>query len=130
VGDIAVFEYPLEPNKDFIKRVIGAPGDRIAIRNNVVYRNGEPLYEPYKQIRGFGFAMDATENVEEFVVPAGYYFMMGDNRNSSSDSRYWGFVPRKSFKGKSFIIYWSKDPRGSLLDPRSVRWNRLLNITR
>jgi len=127
-GDIAVFEYPLEPSKDFIKRVIGVPGDRIAIVEKQVYRNGVRLEEPYKRMR---FTIAGTaDNVPEFIVPQGYYFVMGDNRNASSDSRYWGFVPRKSFKGKSFVIYWSKDPSASFLDVRSVRWKRLLNITR
>jgi signal peptidase I len=129
-GDIAVFEYPLEPNKDFIKRIIGAPGDRIEIKDKVVYRNGEPLHEPYKQTRGFGFTINIADDIPEFTVPAEFYFVMGDNRDSSSDSRYWGFVHRKSFKGKSFIIYWSKDPAASFLDPTSVRWGRLLNFTR
>jgi signal peptidase I len=122
-GDIAVFEYPLEPDKDFIKRVIGEPGDKIQIINKVVYRNGEPLTEPYTRFSNTR-SIDIGDNSEEFIVPQGYYFMVGDNRDSSFDGRFWGYVPRRAFKGKSLIIYFSMAP-GS-----GIRWNRFLNITR
>ncbi|MDR2884628.1 MAG: signal peptidase I [Deferribacteraceae bacterium] len=128
-GEIAVFEYPLEPGKDFIKRVIGEPGDTIKIVDKKLYRNGAAVQEDYVQLRNYPSGPIA-DNVPEFKVPEGHYFMMGDNRDSSADSRYWGLVPRDSFKGKSVIIYWSKDPAGGMLNLKSVRWDRLLNITR
>lgn len=120
-GDVAIFEYPLEPEKDFIKRVIGVPGDKIRIENQQVYRNGLPLDEPYKITHSYEKDGDT---IEEFTVPEGLYMMMGDNRGNSFDGRYWGFVPENSFKGKALVIYWSKEPGGS------VRWGRLLNIIR
>lgn len=120
-GDLAVFEYPLEPDKDFIKRVIGTPGDTIKIVGHGIYRNGVLIDEPYAVIakRG-GVLMETTE----FTVPEGMYFMMGDNRDNSYDSRFWGFVPEKNFKGKAQIIYFSKSAADG------IRWNRILKRTR
>lgn len=118
-GDIVVFEYPRDPSKDYIKRVIGLPGDTIEIRNKVVYRNDKALEEPYVQfVRPVGQA-GLGDNMPRITVPEGKYFMMGDNRDQSSDSRFWGFADRSSIKGKALVIYWSMDGL------RSVRWNRI-----
>ncbi|MDR2400536.1 MAG: signal peptidase I [Deferribacteraceae bacterium] len=117
-GDIAVFEYPLEPDKDFIKRVIGEPGDRIRFEGKTIYRNGERLTEPYAK-----FYTMFGDDFREFTVPGGYYLMLGDNRDTSFDGRYWGFVPRNAFKGKSLIIYFSLAGKGLAL-------NRMFSLTR
>ena len=124
-GDVVVFKFPQDPDRDFIKRVIGVPGDRIEIRNKVVYRNGEPLDEPYvvhkdPNVRPAG---DPRDNVAPFVVPEGKYFMMGDNRDYSLDSRFWGFVDRDMIRGKALILYWSWNAEADLLG--KVRWSRI-----
>jgi signal peptidase I len=129
-GDIIVFRYPVDIRQTFVKRVIGIAGDRIRLVNKQVYRNGEKLYEPYTfyktdyidpyrddfpsipsgQVLDRGLAMLEHDVVNgEAVVPPGHYFAMGDNRDSSLDSRYWGFVPRENIIGKPLIIYWSYD---------------------
>jgi len=103
-GDIIVFIYPLDRKKDFIKRVIGLPGDRIRIMNDRIYINGKRYEDPcgvYRDNTG------ETKNVGPFVVPEDSLFVMGDNRDHSYDSRYWGFVPMESVKGEAMIIYWS-----------------------
>lgn len=131
-GDIIVFRYPANPNTTLVKRLIGMPGDRIHISHGVVFRNGQALKEPYVVHKyGSELALDDFPNpccrpVKEqaaidaqatmlgddvvsgdVVVPEGMYFAMGDNRDNSSDSRYWGFVPRDSIIGKPVLIYWS-----------------------
>ncbi|MEW6052205.1 MAG: signal peptidase I [Nitrospirota bacterium] len=121
-GDIIVFRYPENPEKDFIKRVVATEGDVIEERNKVVYVNGKPLNEPYvrhydKFVRPGGF--DARDNFDPVTVPEGTLFVMGDNRDQSYDSRYWGFVPLKEIRGKALIIYWSWDP------DNWVRFNRI-----
>jgi len=129
-GDIIVFRYPIDISQTFVKRVIGVPGDRIHIVNKQVYVNGEPLNEPYKyhkddyidsyrdnfpgmpNVRLYEPAQEMLENNvvnKEVVVPDGNYFAMGDNRDHSLDSRYWGFVPRENIIGKPLVIYWSYD---------------------
>jgi signal peptidase I len=123
-GDIAVFEYPLEPRMDFIKRVIGEPGDVISMEDRQIYRNGELLDEPYTRFtRSYGGVRN-IDNIEEFTVPEGMYLMLGDNRDNSQDGRYWGFVPEDAFKGKALFIYWSKQPGGK------IRWERLFQRVR
>ncbi len=117
--DIIVFEFPEEPAKDFIKRVIGLPGDTLEIKDKVVYRNGEPLIEPYVQHTSSQILPTARDNMEEITVPTGKYFVMGDNRDNSHDSRFWGFVDREKIKGKAWIIYWS------WTGPFNVRWDRI-----
>lgn len=112
-GDIIVFKYPENPKKDFIKRVIAVEGDVIEERNKIVYINGTPIKEPYayhydRYIKSREF--DPRDNFGPIVVPRGKVFVMGDNRDQSYDSRYWGFVDLKEVKGKAFIIYWSWDP--------------------
>jgi signal peptidase I len=131
-GDIIVFRYPPDIRETLVKRLIGLPGDRIRITAGVVYRNGIPLYEPYVYHK-YGYVADldnfpwqccrpvkeqaASEAQQdmlsqntlgsEVVVPGHHYFAMGDNRDNSSDSRYWGFVPRDNIIGKPLVIYWS-----------------------
>jgi signal peptidase I len=135
-GDIIVFKYPEEPERDFIKRVIGLPGETVELRHKKVYINGRPIDEPYVHYQSapspenappiFG---DPTESYGPRTVPAGHYFMMGDNRDNSQDSRYWGFLPASYVKGKALMIYWSFDPNaaGAAAVVTSTRWNRLLH---
>lgn len=143
-GDVVVFEYPLDPGKDFIKRVIGTPGDRIKLVNKVIYVNGKAQKEPYKKINNdTPLPADVThkDNFPEFTVPPGKYFMMGDNRDNSYDSRFWGFVDGKKIKGKALFIYWSlstpkynsiwsRFPLRSLrfLNPKYDRFDRFLKL--
>jgi signal peptidase I len=122
-GDIIVFEFPKDPKKDFIKRVIGEPGDVIEIRNKKILINNKPIKENY------GFYLDPSvfpesvrprDNFGPFTVPPQNYFVMGDNRDHSFDSRFWGTVDFPSVKGKAFIIYWSWDKENF-----GVRWKRI-----
>jgi signal peptidase I len=133
-GDILVFKYPEDPERDFIKRVIGLPGETLEVRNKTVYINGKALDEPYVH---FLFPADDSGISESGgleiprrkwgpdVVPTGYYFMMGDNRDNSQDSRYWGFMPRDYVKGRALFVYFSygENPGGS----SNVRWARILH---
>jgi signal peptidase I len=153
-GDIVVFKYPDEPERDFIKRVIGLPGETLELRNKKIFINGQPLDEPYvhyidathgaSEVTSF----DVRERYGPVTVPPDQYFVMGDNRDNSQDSRYWGFLPRHYVKGKALLIYWSYesgagDHAGSGLGAsiRQVfsvvthfftrtRWERLLNQIR
>ncbi|MEW6268392.1 MAG: signal peptidase I [Thermodesulfobacteriota bacterium] len=119
-GDIIVFVYPEDREKDFIKRVVGVPGDEIEIRNKRLYRNGEPVgEEPYAQYSEPSEA-GPRDNFGPVTVPEGHVFVMGDNRDHSFDSRFWGFVPYEDIKGKAFVIYWSWDG-----DDSWVRWSRI-----
>jgi signal peptidase I len=181
-GDIAVFYFPLNPAEHVVKRVIGVPGDRIHLQNGVVYRNGQPLTEPYvvnepafpDPFRDdfpaaaytspdidshWWIKMHRDEASGDLIVPAGQYFVLGDNRNHSRDSRYWGFVPRADIVGRPFIIYFSIRepsttdlpalPRAAALPPPDdkldhegtpdtivdkivdfARWTRILRIVR
>jgi signal peptidase I len=170
-GDIIVFHFPPQPSEHLVKRVIGIPGDRIRLVDGTVYLNGKPQREPYALYRGSypdSFrdqfpdgqytdpAVDArwwlalrrdTQN-GELVVPPDHYFVLGDNRNNSRDSRYWGFVPRENIVGRPFVIYFSvrgispTDPTplpgdnfshgnpivSALLD--FARWDRMFQIVR
>lgn len=105
-GDVIVFRYPLNTKKDFIKRVIGLPGDTVRIENKRVYVNNEILSEPYvihTDTRLAGYPRDQYGPVK---VPPDSLFVMGDNRDFSADSRYWGFVPEQNLIGEAFVIYW------------------------
>jgi len=115
-GDVVVFKYPEEPERDFIKRIIGLPGDTLELKQKKVYINGTPLDEPYVHFLeqpGSGnplsevTSLDVRENYGPVTVPENQYFAMGDNRDNSADSRYWGFLPRDYVKGRALIIYWS-----------------------
>jgi signal peptidase I len=112
-GDVVVFKYPEDPERDFIKRVIGLPGETLEVRQKKVYINGTPLDEPYVHFLqpagayGEFAAFDVREQYGPVTVPDGHYFVMGDNRDNSQDSRYWGFLPRGYIKGKALLVYWS-----------------------
>lgn len=115
-GDIIVFRYPLQPDTDFVKRVIGMPGDVVEVRDKKVSVNGRELVEPYvihddPQIYPLQPALPepyrSRDQFGPYAVPPGQYFAMGDNRDRSSDSRYWGTVPRSMIKGRAFMVYWS-----------------------
>jgi signal peptidase I len=112
-GDIVVFKYPIDPQRDFIKRVIGLPGDTVELKAKKVYINNQPLAESYVHFLtpasegGEVTSMDVRERYGPVTVPPDQYFVMGDNRDNSQDSRYWGFLPRDHVKGKAMMIYWS-----------------------
>jgi signal peptidase I len=112
-GDVVVFKYPDEPERDFIKRVIGLPGETVELRNKKVFVNGVGLDEPYvhfleaSHMAAEVTSFDVRERYGPVHVPADQYFVMGDNRDNSQDSRYWGFLPRSYIKGKALMIYWS-----------------------
>jgi signal peptidase I len=116
-GDIIVFIYPEDKSKDFIKRVIGIPGDKIQMQDKRVLVNGQPFDDKY------GYydpkAVNTSRSFGPVVVPNDHYFVMGDNRDHSMDSRFWGFVPSAAVKGKAFIIYWSWP-----------NWQRFLHLVR
>jgi signal peptidase I len=106
-GDIIVFRYPLDPSRDFIKRVIGLPGDTVEIKDSKVYVNGRALDEPY-------LTAVPQYDMESQVVPTDNYFVLGDNRNSSSDSHVWGMVPMENIIGKAAVCYWPPGQWGGL----------------
>lgn len=144
-GDIVVFTTPdpENPGADYIKRVIGLPGDVIEMKDNVLYRNGEAVQEPYARkasgghMGGFGSYMNTSlfvqgniRNFAPLTVPDGKYFVLGDNRDDSRDSRFWGFVDRNALHGKAWRIYWSWGKRpgdggSSGLPDTGPRWSRI-----
>jgi signal peptidase I len=145
-GDVVVFKFPEEPERDFIKRVVGLPGDTMEMRQRQVFINGSKLDEPYAHYlfpQGEGDEathFDVRERYGPVTVPADHYFMMGDNRDNSQDSRYWGFLPAHYVKGRALMIYWSFDSPageqpsglGGLVSSlgsifTATRWNRLLH---
>src|SRR5580692_4688927 len=147
-GDIIVFRWPIDINQNYVKRVIGLPGDRIHLENRQVFLNGHPLNEPYVAYKAPPSAYADNfptapaysiyppaekmlrDNVQngEVIVPPGYYFAMGDNRDNSSDSRYWGFVPRENIIGKPLIIYWSYDATTEDLNSSSITLKHVLDL--
>jgi len=149
-GDIIVFRYPLDIQKNYVKRAMGLPGDRIHLVNKVVYLNGRALREPYvvhktdyidsyrdnfpnangvAGLRPEALAM-LNEDVRdgELEVPPGYIFAMGDNRDDSDDSRFWGLVPRANIVGKPVVIYWSYDASTAELSDPSVSIAHLIDV--
>lgn len=129
-GDIIVFRYPIDPQQHFVKRVVGVPGDRIRLINRQVYVNGAQLREPYVRYTSqthdifrdefpklnlpvpglegeWWLQMKKLVEDDQLIVPEGHYFVLGDNRDESLDSRYWGFVPRENIVGRPLLIYWS-----------------------
>ena len=129
-GDIIVFRYPEDEEKDFIKRVIGLPGDAITIRNKIVHINDRPLRdEGYTQRIDPGVIdgrINPRDNFGPITVPQESYFVMGDNRDQSLDSRFWGFVKFDKIKGKAFLSYWSWNGQGAWTE--WVRWERIGKI--
>ena len=109
-GDTVVFWYPQDQSKSYIKRVIGLPGDRVRIQSGQVFVNGSRLNEDYvpEENRDYSSWRDGREQ----IVPPGHYFVLGDHRNSSSDSRMWGYVPRENIYGKAVFVYWPIDKMG------------------
>lgn len=122
-GDVIVFAYPKDPSEDFIKRIVGLPGDRIRIVDKKVYVNGKLFKNPH-EIHRSPYVMPAfmgpRDNMAPITVPAHCYFVMGDNLDNSYDSRFWGCVPRQNIKGLAFIKYWSWDQKHW-----RVRWGRI-----
>ena len=136
-GDIVVFKSPELPERDLIKRVIGLPGERLELRRKRIHINGTPLDEPYVRFvdppspEGAARTDDLREEYGPVTVPDGQYFMMGDNRDNSQDSRYWGFLPASYVKGRALFIYFSIDPDASLANALGgIRWERLLRTVR
>ncbi len=153
-GDIVVFRYPLNPSESYVKRVVGVSGDRIAMRDGVVFVNGEPerrdyirhiqpetdYYDPQFEWQRSHLApdVDATayrptrDNFGPIIVPEGNFFVMGDNRDNSLDSRYWGFVERDLIKGQPLFIYYSYDAEKLRPLPwlTEIRWGRLGHLVR
>jgi signal peptidase I len=135
-GDVIVFKYPKEPERDFVKRVIGLPGERLELRRKAVLINGEPLNEDYIQLIeppaiGSPRTDDLREEYGPVTVPPGQYFMMGDNRDNSEDSRYWGFMPESYVKGQALFIYYSVEAGDSMASfITDVQWDRLLKRVR
>jgi signal peptidase I len=162
-GDIIVFRYPVDIQQTFVKRCIGVPGDRIHLVNKQLWLNGRPVEEPYvyhktEYIDQYRDNFPKEPNVQvvdsahemlanhvdngDVVVPPGYYFAMGDNRDASLDSRYWGFVPRGNIIGKPLIIYWSYEASTEALTtigvdhfldlikhfPTKTRWSRTFRL--
>ena len=156
-GDVIVFRYPMDIQQNYVKRVIGVPGDHLRIVDKTIYLNGKPLQEPYVQhvfpgiepyrdnfpsepsgpVADRARQMLAEHVVNgELVVPPESYFAMGDNRDNSLDSRYWGFVPRENIIGKPLVIFWSYDaPTEDFMDVAKnfffkTRWERTLKLVR
>lgn len=130
-GDVVVFQYPKNPDLDYIKRVIGVAGDTVEIRDKKLFVNNKPFADQhgvFKDTVIHPANLDARDNLGPITVPAGKIFVMGDNRDNSYDSRFWGFVGLEAVRGKAWIIYWSWDvqlPVFSLDRLRSIRWGRV-----
>jgi len=152
-NDIIVFKYPNELSKDYVKRVIGLPGEKFEVRDKQVYINDQPLSEPFKvhsdaQVYAkngyYNYEDSIRDNFGPVTIPPGHLFAMGDNRDQSSDSRYWGFVPLSYVKGRPWIIYFSYAAERDAYLKTSVRdrlkklvqfipkarWSRMLKIIR
>ncbi len=128
-GDIIVFRYPEDPTKDYIKRVIATGGETVEIRNKAIFIDGKKIKDPWGHFRpepasrGFLPFID-KDNIPPVKVPQDSYFVMGDNRDNSLDSRYWGFVEKRHLVGKALIIYFSWDS-GAMNALQYVRWSRI-----
>ena len=127
-GDVIVFQFPQDPSKDFIKRLIATGGETIEIHNKQVSVNGTPLREPYAihsdpTVKPGGY--EYRDNYGPYTVPPGELFMMGDNRDNSNDSRYWGTLAMDLVKGRAMFLYWSWDGERSW-----PRWNRIGHLIR
>jgi len=125
-GDIVVFKFPVDPRKDFIKRVIALPGDVVEIRDKTIFINARRVnhdFGVFSDPRTIAGNLKPRDNLGPITVPKDALFVMGDNRDESFDSRFWGFVPIRDVSGKAFIIYWSWDS-----DDFNVRWRRLAGL--
>ena len=123
-GDVVVFIFPEDRTKDFIKRVIGTAGDAVEIRDKKIYINGKAVDDPHAYFEGEGpGGIQIKDDWGPKTVPEGHIFVMGDNRDKSYDSRFWGYVKLDEVKGRAFLIYWSWDGAD-----RWVRWERLGGI--
>ena len=109
VGDIIVFRYPKDRSLDYIKRIAGVPGDTLEMRNKVLFRNGVEVKEPYTQHSQPLVMIPGRDNWGPITVPEDKFFALGDNRDDSADSRFWGFLDRKDIRGKAWRIYWSAE---------------------
>jgi signal peptidase I len=133
-GDIIVFKFPKDRSIDYIKRVVGVPGDKIEVKNKKVYRNDKLAEDPFAHFTSTTIlpgSVSPKDNFGPITVPEGKYFVMGDNRDNSSDSRFWGFVETNDVLGKAMIIYWSWDIDKPLLSVdrfSSIRWGRLADV--
>ncbi|MFH1458659.1 MAG: signal peptidase I [Candidatus Omnitrophota bacterium] len=105
-GDVVVFIYPEDKKKDFIKRLVGLPGEKITIKNGTLFINGKALLDAAFSQRFYYNRGDFAKEEEEIIVPAESFFVLGDNSASSKDSRYWGFVPQNNILGEAILIYW------------------------
>jgi signal peptidase I len=110
-GDLVILQYPKDPTKLFVKRVIALEGEKIEIRNKQVYVNDEAIPESYKAHKGIDMGEVWRDNIEPVVIPSGHCFVLGDNRDNSMDSRAWGSVSTNSIEGKPLYIYWAKDKK-------------------
>ena len=145
-GNVVVFKYPEDPSRDFIKRVIGLPGEVIELQNKDVYIDGNVLDERYTKFLELPLEDPSKPDQNNFdvrrqygpvTIPANQYFVMGDNRDNSQDSRYWGFLPREYIKGEAMLIYWSYDVKSASRSGNIIsklkqlftkpRWERLLH---
>ncbi len=125
-GDVIVFVYPQDRSKDFIKRVIGTAGDKIEIKNKKLFINDQiytDTFGIYNDDTTYPANVQPRDNFGPVTVPQGFLFVMGDNRDHSLDSRFWGFVDLKDVQGKAFIIYWSWNA-----EEKNVRWDRLAKL--
>jgi signal peptidase I len=153
-GHVVVFKFPEDPSRDFIKRVIGLPGEKVEIRDKQVLIDGRPLDEPYvhflepplrRDDPEYGLRAESIrDNWGPEVVPEGQLFVMGDNRDNSRDSRFWGFLPRDQVKGRALLVYWSYEAsrdeyhrtgyvewlKDTLTAFGRTRWNRFFHLIR
>ncbi len=123
IGDIIIFPYPQNPEIDYVKRIVGTPGDVLAIVDKQLYRNGEKVVEDYTQYSRPNYKEGQANQMEAITVPEGKYFVMGDNRDDSLDSRFWGFVDREEIRGKAWRFYFSWDDEAEGLD--KIRFERI-----
>lgn len=129
--DVIVFKYPKDPKVDYIKRVIAVAGDTISIEDKKILINGKAIEDPHATFLDpsiQGMETGPRDNLPSVKVPEGKVFVMGDNRDNSYDSRFWGFVDLKAIRGKAFILYWSWDIKNPLLSLdrfTSIRWSRV-----
>ncbi len=132
-GDVVVFVYPEDPTKDFIKRVVGIPGDTIEVRRGKLYLDGAPIDAPYAryEVPPDERGNSPRDSLELTKVQPGHYFMMGDNRDRSYDSRFWGPITRNAIEGRADFIYWScADDVSPVTCFYNVRWSRLFHVIR